>query len=454
MTNLAVRLSAVVAPQHVLEDPQLMASFETDWTGRFSGRARLVVRPGSTQEVAEVLRICNEEVLAIVPQGGNTGLVGGSIPRDGAVLLSLTRLKQIGEIDAISGQVTADAGVTLAAVQAKARAAGLDFGVDIAARDSATIGGMVATNAGGLRVLRYGHMRAQVVGLEAVLADGSVVSRLSGLTKDNSGYDLAGLLVGSEGTLAVVTAIRLRLVPLLGACVTALLGLSDLAAALRLVAAVRRDVSSLDSIEVFFQPGLDLVCEHGRIEPPFRQAYGCYLLIECAGRRDPLDELAAALSESLDIADSAVATDKPGRDRLWSYRELHTSAINAAGIPHKLDVSLPLGQLEAFAERVPAAVAEAVAGARTILFGHLADGNLHVNVLGPEPDDERVAEVVFSLVAEHEGSISAEHGIGVAKVPWLSLTRSQADLAAMQAIKRALDPRGILNPGVIFPTPA
>jgi FAD/FMN-containing dehydrogenase len=444
------QLVGVVGRGHVITDAEVKASYETDWTGRFTGSASVVVRPGDARQVAEVLRACNEAGVAVVAQGGNTGLVGGSIPRDGAVLLSLTRLNELGAVDEISGQVTVGAGVTLARLQEHARATGFDFGVDIAARDSATVGGMIATNAGGTRVLRYGHMRAQVVGIEAVLADGSLISRMSGLLKDNSGYDLAGLLVGSEGTLGVVTAARLRLVSLLNEKVTALLGVGDLGAALRIVARLRAEVASLDSVEVFFQPGLELVMERMRLPAPFRKQHGCYLLVECAGRRDPLDELAGVLGTADEVGDSALATDGPGRARLWAYREQHTTSINAAGVPHKLDVSLPLERMVSFAERVTGEVEKAIPGSTVILFGHAADGNLHVNVLGPEPEDERVSEVVFGLVAEHGGSISAEHGIGVAKAPWLELTRSAADIEAMRAIKRALDPKGILNPGVIF----
>jgi FAD/FMN-containing dehydrogenase len=450
--ELVEMLSSVVAPGHVLADADLKASYETDWTGRFKGSASAVLRPGDAQQVAEVLRVCNEAAVAVVAQGGNTGLVGGSIPRDSAVLLSLRRLDQLEAVDEISGQVTVGAGLTLARLQDHVRASGFDFGVDIAARDSATIGGMIATNAGGTRVLRYGHMRAQVVGIEAVLADGSLISRMSGLLKDNSGYDLAGLLVGSEGTLGVVTAARLRLVPLLTKRVTALLGLDDLGAALSVVARLRSELASLDSVEVFFEPGLELVREHMRLPAPFREPHGCYLLVECASRRNPLEELGSALSAAEEVQDSAVATDGPDRERLWAYREHHTAAINAAGVPHKLDISLPVERMTSFAERVEAEVTKTIPGSRVILFGHAADGNLHVNVLGPEADDERVADAVFRLVAEHDGSISAEHGIGVAKAPWLSLTRSEADIAAMRAIKRALDPKGILNPGVIFPT--
>jgi FAD/FMN-containing dehydrogenase len=218
------------------------------------------------------------------------------------------------------------------------------------------------------------------------------------------------------------------------------------------LAAVRalRGIASLDAVEVFFPEGLALVCGHAGMEPPFREREGIYLLVECAGQHDPTPELAAAL-ESIAFEDSAVATDRPGRERLWAYRERHTESINAEGVPHKLDVSLPLAQMQTFVGQVRGRLESAVPGARPILFGHLADGNLHVNVLGVDPDDERPDEAVFQLVASLGGSISAEHGIGRAKRQWLGLTRSAEDITAMRAIKGALDPSGMLNPGVLFP---
>jgi FAD/FMN-containing dehydrogenase len=365
------------------------------------------------------------------------------------VVLSLQRLNSCGAVDTVAGEVTASAGLTLEALRDRALAAGWDFGVDLASRGSATIGGMIATNAGGIRVLRHGPMRSQLLGIEAVLADGRIIRRMPGLAKDNTGYDLPGLLAGSEGTLAIVTAAHLRLTPIKPERVTALLRLNSMEAALLAVQALRR-IASLDAVEVFFPEGLALVCQHAGLDPPFGQEEGIYLLVECAGQHDPMEELAAAL-ETIAFEDSAMARERPGRDRLWAYRERHTEAINAEGVPHKLDISLPLAQMETFTTRVRGVLEETVPGARPILFGHLADGNLHVNVLGAEPDDERPDEVVFRLVASLGGSISAEHGIGRAKRRWLGLTRSPEDIEAMRAIKRALDPRKILNPGVLFP---
>lgn len=449
--SLAQALQAITGEQHVLTDADLRASYETDWTGRYHGLARLVVRPASTGEVATVVAACAAAGATIVPQGGNTGLVGGSVPRGGEVVLSLKRLDSLTGFDPIAGEITAGSGTTLAALQQAIAGAGWTFGVDLASRDSATLGGMVATNAGGIRVIRYGAMRHQILGFEAVLADGRVVRRLPGLLKDNTGYDLGQLLAGSEGTLAVITAIRLKLVPQLPQRCVALLALPDLGTAMRVVSAVRAAMPSLHAAEAFFQEGVDLVCRHAGLPAPFAGGAGCYVLVECAAPRDESADLAAVLADCEGIEDSALATDAAARARLWAYRERHTEAISAEGVPHKLDVTLPLSRLAEFEQRVRGAIREAVPGARPILFGHAGDGNLHVNVLGLAADDETADDAVLRLVAELGGSISAEHGIGVAKRPWLKLTRSPEDIAAMRAIKDALDPAGTLNPGVIFP---
>jgi FAD/FMN-containing dehydrogenase len=448
---LLSRLAAIAGNEHVLTDPGLRAGYETDWTRRFHGESPAVVRPGSTGEVASVVRACYEAGAAIVPQGGNTGLAGGSVPRNGEIVLSLRRLDSISAFDEEAGEVTAGAGVTLAALQEAVRARGWNFGVDLASRASATIGGMVATNAGGVRVMRYGGMRQQVLGIEAVLADGRVVRRLPGLMKDNSGYDLAQLLAGSEGTLAIITAARLRLAPQQPQRAVALLAVEDLSAALGVVSAARRALPSLEAAEVFFPEGLDLVLRHAGLPAPFAREHPCYLLLECAGQEDQSDALARVLEAAPGIRDSALAAGRAERERLWAYRERHTEAISAEGIPHKLDVTLPLARLPEFEARVRGVIQGVEPAARPVLFGHAGDGNLHVNILGVAPDDERPDDAVFRLVAELGGSISAEHGIGIAKMPWLHLTRSDADRDAMRSIKAALDPRGILNPGVIVP---
>ena len=447
--ELAGRLADAVGARDVLLDPELRAGFERDWTGRFGAPARLVVRPGSTAEVAAVVRACAAAGAPIVPQGGNTGLVGGGVPRGGEVLLSLARLRAVGEVDEALGQVTAGAGATLGALQEACRGAGLDAGLDFAARESCTVGGVVACDAGGARALRHGTARARVAGVEAVLADGSVVSRLAGLAKDNAGYDLPRLLVGSEGTLGVVTAVRWQAVPALGARVTALVGVPSVAAAARVLAALRARAPSLESCEFFLDDGLQLVLDHQRRAAPLAARAPVYVLAECAAKTDPTDELAAAL-DAAGVDDAAVADDTAGRERLWRLREGHTEAISAAGVPHKLDVGVPLARLARFLDEAPRVVAAAAPGARTYLFGHLGDGNVHVNVLGPDPGDERADDAVLELVLRCGGTISAEHGVGVAKARWLERARGPAEVAAMRAIKRALDPAGLLNPGVVL----
>jgi FAD/FMN-containing dehydrogenase len=454
LTRLETDLAEIVGPSHVLTDPGTKAAYETDWTRRFSGPSLLVVRPGSTDEVSRVVAACAGAGVPIVTQGGNTGLVGGGVPGQGAdapVVLSTARLSWIDPPDTVAAQVTAGAGATLARLQSAADEVGLSFPVDLAARDSATVGGLIATNAGGLHVLRYGSTRAQVVGLEVVLADGSVVSRLGGLVKDNTGYDLSQLMVGSEGTLGIVTAARLRLVPAQNNRVVALLGLHGMGEALSVLEVLRRRAEGLQAAEVFFEEGLDLVSTYAGVGEPLPRRWPVYLLVECAGVRDVSGSLFDALVDlDLDEAATAVADDPAGQERLWAYRERHTEAISSLGIPHKLDVTLPLGRLEEFVDRVRESVEKASPGARLVLFGHIGDGNLHVNVVGPDPDDETVDEAVLELVAKFGGSISAEHGVGRAKAAWLHLSRSAAELAAMQTVKSALDPDGILNPGVLF----
>jgi FAD/FMN-containing dehydrogenase len=443
--SLPDALNAVIGPSHVLVDPELRAPYETDWTGRFGAPAALVVRPGSTAEVDAVLAACRAHGAAVVPQGGNTGLVGGSVPRGGEVVLSLTRLTDLGPVDPATAQVEAGAGVTLGALQAHARAAGFDAGLDFAARDTATLGGIVATNAGGLVAVRHGTARARLAGLEAVLGDGTVVRRLSGLLKDNAGYDLPQLLVGSEGTLGVVTRVRWKLVARHPARLTALVPLDSIGAAAQLLGALRTRVPSLEAVEFFLPEGLALVCAHLGIDPPVRAA-AVYVVAEAASGTDPTEELAAVLPD-----DALVADDTASRERLWRLRESHTEAIAASGVPHKLDVGVPLPRLAEFLQRVPATVAAVAPGARTILFGHLGDGNVHVNVLDVPADEDAVDEAVLRLVAGLGGTISAEHGVGTAKARWLALVRSPGEIAAMAAVKGALDPAGLLNPGVMLP---
>jgi len=452
--TLRAALVRAVGEAHVLDDPERTASYERDWTGRFGGPAACVIRPGSALEVADALRACAEAGQPVVPQGGNTGLVGGSVPRAGEAVLSTARLADQCVVDRAASEIVVSAGVTLERVQAAARDAGFGFGVDIAPRASCTIGGMIAANAGGVHVLRHGMMAEQLIGLEAVLADGTTIGRVPALRKDNAGYHLAALLAGSEGTLAVVTRAHLRLVPATPSRAVALLGLADAAAAIASIDRVRSRLPSLSALELMFAECVELVGLRDGVSPPLGGAPAVYLLIECAGRASVLDELATAVGACADllVGDAALAEDQTGLRRLWRWREGISEAIAAQGVPHKLDVAVPLAVLPGFVADVRARIAALAPGARAAIFGHVGDGNLHVNVLGLGAAETAVDDAVLALAAAARGSIAAEHGVGCAKVAHLGLVRTAGEIAAMRAVKHALDPRGILNPGVIVDT--
>lgn len=453
--TLADALQTTVGPQHVLLDDDLRASHETDWTGRFTGRSAAVVRPASTSEVAGVLAACSTARVPVVVQGGNTSLVGGSVPpaeptdRPPVVLLT-TRLTELGPVSRSVRQVTAGAGVTLAALTAHARAAGLDFGVDLAARESATVGGMVATNAGGIRVIRHGSMREQVAGVEAALTDGRVISRLNGLAKDSTGYDIGHLLAGSEGTLAVITRLRLRLVAAEPQHAVAMVAVRNTAAAVELLAELRDALPGISAAELCFDPGLTLTARHLGVGLPFEPTGGAYVLVNVAGDTDPLDDLLAALDAAEPVLDATVASSAADRARLWALREGHTEAISSVGVPVKLDVSVPMDRLAELVDGLPATIAAIEPTAELVIFGHLAEANVHVNILRATGDADTVTDAVLTLVAGLGGSISSEHGVGRAKAPWLALSRSQAEIDVMRSIKAAFDPLGLLNPGVLL----
>ncbi len=429
-----------------------MAGYLTDWTGRWTGSAVAVVRPLTADEVAAVVGLCADEGIAICPQGGNTGLVGGSIPpadaSTPAIVLSTARMTDIDEIDTVGRSVGVQAGVTLAALDARASSAGLRFGVDLASRESATLGGMVATNAGGTRMIRHGNTRSQLLGIEAVRADGQILRRWRSLVKDNVGYDVPGLLAGSEGTLAVITRVLVRLVPTTGATVVFVAAIDDVSVALALIDAVSDAGLTTEAAEIMTQAGVDLVHDHG-VRRPVSSPAQFYVLLEVSGPHDAEDVVLQVLDGQPGVVD-AVVEPGPARD-LWLVRESHTESIARSTTTPvvKLDVSVPLRAL-------PAAFAELAAIAddddcRPILFGHVGDGNIHVNLLDvAEESVESLTDRVFRVVSAHGGSISAEHGIGRAKVAWTGLGRSAVDLDTMKAIKTALDPAGLLNPGVLF----
>jgi FAD/FMN-containing dehydrogenase len=434
-------LTGIVGKPHVLTG-DATAGFAVDWTGRFRGHTPAVVRPRDTAEVAAVLALCTDAGIPVVPQGGNTGLVGGGVPLRGEVVLSLTRLNQLGPVDQEAAQVTVGAGVTLQ--RAADADPELELGILIASRDSATVGGAIATNAGGLRVLRFGPMRAQLRGVEAVLADGTVVSHLAGLVKDNTGYDYPSLLAGSEGTLAVVTAARLRLVPRQRDAVTVLVGLSGLDDLHALARQALRDVPGLVSAEFFTSAGLDILVAKAGLAPPLARPSRAYLLLEASGP-GALEDLADVIGDR----EVAVAESAADRGRLWSYRERHPEAAGFLGVPIKLDVSVPAAQWVRLASEAADVVTAVDPGAVVITFGHVADGNLHVNIVPAQAADGRHENALLSFVAALGGSISAEHGIGALKAQWLPLARTDAERALFARIRSAFDPSGTLNPNVL-----
>jgi FAD/FMN-containing dehydrogenase len=438
VADLIADLVGIVGAEHVLTTPDLMAAYLTDWTGQCRGDAIAVVRPRSVHDVVDILQMCYVAGISVVPQGGNTGLVGGSVPAAGSnsVVISLTRLNDIGAVDPVTGTVTCGAGTLLVELQRHAHTAGWEFGVDLAARDSATIGGMVATNAGGIHVIHHGMMRKQVLGLEVVLANGEVVRSMSGLAKDNTGYDLSQLFCGSEGTLGVITEVSLQLVrpqP------TELLvfGVDSVAEALRIASSFHGSVAAAELID---RVSIDSVNRVAGVPVPFTTQF--HVLLEVIG---DLDSDALSKYEHL-----VVAADTTDRERLWALRERVTeaSAAEAVGFIHKLDLSFPLGALEdsyvALLQLLDRPSVHKVA-----IFGHLLDGNYHL-FFETDSENHAIDGEVLELVHRYGGSISAEHGVGRLKAEYLHLSRSQAEIAAMKAIKGGLDPQGLMNPGVIF----
>jgi FAD/FMN-containing dehydrogenase len=448
---LRAELTDIVGASHVLIDADVTEAYRTDWTGRWRQPATTVVRPGSTAEVAAVVRACAAARVSIVAQGGNTGLVGASIPQGDAVVVSTTRLNQVLEVDPVGRFITAQAGVTVATANAAAVAEGLAFGVDLASRDSATLGGIVATNAGGIRTIKYGATRAQLLGLEVVLADGTVVERLRPLTKDNVGLDLPGLFAGSEGTLGIVTTVMARLVTPPATTQVAWVDIDRPADGFVLLDALRRAGCAIEAAELVTEFGVQAVLAAGGARPATATRSPYAVLIEVSGQ-DAESALLAVLEEHSALVRDAAIDRGPARG-LWALRERHTEVIGALSRHPvvKLDVSFPLRRYTEAIELLTEALASGPDGEQAIMFGHFGEGNLHVNVVHVHPDRvETVTAAALEIVAGVGGSVSAEHGIGRAKRDWVGRNRSAADVAVMRQIKVALDPAGLLNPGVLL----
>ncbi|MDH6232314.1 FAD/FMN-containing dehydrogenase [Mesorhizobium soli] len=425
-----------------------------DLSGKPGERPEVVLRPRYTSDVAEILKACNAACQPLVIQGGRTGLSGGARVLAGEVVLSLERMTSLGEVETTASTIIAEAGVPLQAAQEKADAAGFVFGVDIGARGTATIGGNISTNAGGIRVLRYGNFRTQVLGVEAVLADGSVVSSLKGLAKDNTGYDLSHLFIGSEGTLGVVTRACLRLHPKPISQAVAFCALPSLEKAMALLQFLRARLGTLLSgFEIIFDPLMSEMTEALGLQAPVPLTTPVYVLTDIQGMSPETDEtvFAEALGQAIEdgmVSDAVVSQSEREFQALWALRDDCNTYLFGLGPMLSLDVSLPLPRMGEFLARARTTQNSVDATARDYIFGHLGDGNLHYCVVTERPD--AVAEAVFGCVAQAGGSISAEHCIGLNKKSYLHLSRSDAEITAMRRMKAALDPNNILNPGRIF----
>jgi FAD/FMN-containing dehydrogenase len=419
-----------------------IAAYERDWTGRWTGAARAVVRPRTAAEAATLVQLARHYGVALVPRGGGTGLVGGAVPSPDAtdIMVCTTRMREIA-IDPVAGTAVVGAGVTLAELNSAAAPYGLRFAVDLGSRDSATLAGMIATNAGGLRMLRWGDTAAQLLGIEVVTGHGDILTHLRGLTKDNVGLRWHQLLAGSEGTLGIICRAVVRLVPIPAAVAWAWFPVADAAAAVA-VASIARRQAHTSAVEYVHPDGIALVAALSNRTPP---TTGPAVIVEAAAD-DPVAAL-AALAGILD-ADDAVLADGPSGRELWAWRDRHTEAIATAGIPAKCDVAVPLRHWAAFHDAVPAALADIDPALYPIRFGHIADGNVHVNILRHDrhPPQPEADDAIWRLAASFGGTISAEHGIGIAKAPWLNLSRTPAELVAIERLRRSWDPDNICSP--------
>ena len=462
--DLIARFANIVGEKYAATADADVAPYVTEDRNLFQGHSPLVLRPGTTAEVAAICRLANAHRVALVPQGGNTGLVGGQTPVHGEVVLSLKRLDRIREVDTESNTMICEAGVILQNAQARAAEVDRLFPLSLGSEGSCTIGGNLATNAGGTAALAYGVAREMALGLEVVLADGRVLNGLSKLKKDNTGYDLRNLFIGSEGTLGIITAASLKLFPKPRAVETAFVGLASPAAALKLLEIARGEAAgALTSFELIADIAVDFSVRHGiGVRDPLQSKHAWYVLMELSSSRDDARAaLEAILERGLEagiVDDAAIADSLAQRAGFWKLREEISPAQKPEGGSIKHDVSVPVAAVPAFIAEANAAVVKLIPGARPVPFGHLGDGNIHYNVTQPPGSDKaaflarwhEVNEVVFAIVLRMGGSISAEHGIGLLKRDELPLVKDKVAIELMRGIKAMLDPHGIMNPGKVL----
>jgi FAD/FMN-containing dehydrogenase len=466
--TIIARLASICGPHNVLTAPADVAPYLTDWRGRYHGAALAVVRPGSTAEVADIVRTCGAASVPIVPQGGNTSLCGGATPDTSghAVVLALARMNRVRALDVQNATITVEAGATLHAVQHAAAEAGMRFPLSLASEGSCTIGGNLSTNAGGTAVLRYGNAREFVLGLEVVLADGSCWDGLRGLRKDNTGYDLKQWFIGAEGTLGIITAAELKLYPAPSAAVTALAGVADVRAAIALLRLLRALLGDrVEGFELISALAMELSRKHtpGAVDALPGMPWTVLVESKDNGSEAALvTKVEAALGAALEqgiVRDATVAQTGAQAQALWALRENISDAQRMEGPNIKHDISLPVSAIPAFLAEAGSALAAALPGVRCVVFGHLGDGNLHYNLSAPAgaaaqdfmDNAPRANRIVHDLVHAHGGSISAEHGIGQLKRDELTRYKSAVELDLMRRLKAALDPANLLNPGKVLP---
>jgi FAD/FMN-containing dehydrogenase len=462
--ELIARFRAIVGDKHAFTEAADIAPYVTEERGLFHGRSPLVLRPGSTAEVSEVCKIASEHNIALVPQGGNTGLVGGQTPHHGEVVVSMRRLDKIREIDTASNTMTCESGVVLQVAQEKASEVDRLFPLSLGAEGSCTIGGNLSTNAGGTSALAFGVAREMALGLEVVLADGRVLNALSKLKKDNTGYDLRNLFIGAEGTLGIITAATLKLFPKPRTIETAFVGMKSPEDALKLLSISQNEAAgTLTSFEFLCDTAVDFSVRHGiDVRDPLAGKHRWYVLIELSSPRDDaratLEQILARGMEEAIVDDAVIAASLSQRSAFWKLRDDMSAAQKPEGGSIKHDISVPVAAVPAFIAEANAAVVKLIPGARPVPFGHLGDGNIHYNVSQPIGADaekflarwHEVNALVFEIVLRMGGSISAEHGIGVLKRDELPGVKDKVAIELMRAIKSTLDPLGIMNPGKVL----